>query len=678
MKSSPAHAAQLDFSTTLIAVPQTALDGTFDATPGETSSAPLRSTSDENSAGIPRVLSRGLSLLVTGALVAVCLVFGTATSAYAESGRWEGGDGEWWYAYDDGGYATGWQRIDGEWYWFDPWGWMATGWLDLDGTWYYLEPSGAMAEGWASVNGSWYYLNPGSGAMAEGWKQVGDSWYYLQPGSGAMATGWYKVNGEWNWSDSSGTWHPNSWEKNASGWWYAWADGTYPTSSWQLIGGNWYHFDGSGYMQTGWLDLSGTWYYLTSSGAMAEGWAQVNGAWYYLNPGSGAMAEGWKLVNGTWYYLNPSSGAMETGWQWIGGEWYYLESSGAMAESRWVGDYYVGPSGAMLRSQWVDDYYVGADGKWIPSYTDPVKPADPTKPGAAQQPTAKEHFRYAVGDYVTGLGNSTADVKSGNPSDSASGGTYETLPGGGFAIVASGGFDLTKGYNCGHGVYIVGCTVNAGESVVIPDTIDGEPVVYANLCAPGEMAADPRLVLSQVDATQAKHLRWLTVGGAPKALYCQGATELRYLNSQENALLESFDGSTLTNLEVLDFGTLPSQFSVAKNALVQFSAAYRATDRTIPYLDLSDAANLQSFVIERRGGNTTQLGPLTANGFSLKGCDALTTVKLPFQNIAEFDPFELPSLTTLVLTNDPLTSQSKERCEMWAQETGGALTLALP
>lgn len=508
-----------------------------------------------------------------------------------------------------------WEGHDGAWWYRYDGGGYATGWDYIGGSWYWFDSSGWMETGWAYVNGAWYYLSS-SGAMAEGWASVNGTWYYLSPGSGAM--------------------------------------------------------------QTGWLSEGGNWYYLTSSGAMEEGWAFVNGAWYYLNPGSGAMAEGWKLVNGSWYYLAPDSGAMKTGWQWINGEWYYLESSGAMQESRWVGDYYVGSNGAMVRSQWVGAYYVGADGRWIPDYTDPVKPADPTKPGAAEKPTAANRFVYAIGDYVTGLGNSVADVKTGSPSASVSGGTYEPLPGDGFAIASSSGFDLVKGYECGHGVYIVGCTVDSGESVVIPDTIDGEPVVYANLCAPDAAGADPRLVLAQVDATQAKHLRWLTVGGAPKALFCQGATELRYLCSRENMLLESFDGATLTNLEVLGFGTVPRQFSLAKNAIVRFSALYQASDRTIPYLDLSHAANLQSFSIGRRGGNVTTLGPLTSSGYSLEGCNALTTVELPFQNIASFNPYDFPMLETLVLTDDPLTDSARTTCETWAEETGGSLTLALP
>ena len=484
-----------------------------------------------------------------------------------------------------------------------------------------------------------------------------------------------------------------SWRGRESAWWYEYTDGGYATG-WERVGGKWYHFTGSGWMQTGWVrvggawyylagsgamktgwqKLGGTWYYLKSSGAMAEGWQRVGGAWYYLSPGSGAIAIGWKKVGGVWYYLD-ASGAMRTGWQWIDGEYYYLEPSGAMVANRWVGNYYVGSTGAMLRSQWVGRYYVGADGAWIPNCVAPAKPADPTRPGVVQAPTSSDLFTYAVGDYIEGAGNSPADVKSGMVD--ASQGAYASLPGGGFEVVSSGGFTLSRGYACGHGVYITGYKGASGTSVVVPDAIGGIPVVYANVSEPSAVSADPRWVLSQVDATQAKHLRWLSVGGAPQELYCQGATSLSYLSSRESALLPSFDGSSLSHLEVLDFGALPHEFSLSTRSLVSFSAQYQATDRVIPYLDFAHATNLETLSIARRGANVAEAGPLTAAGYTLEGCSALTTVELPFQSLTTFDPYALPSLETLVLTGNPLTAQARATCESWAQETGGSLSLSL-
>ena len=329
----------------------------------------------------------------------------------------------------------------------------------------------------------------------------------------------------------------------------------------------------------------------------------------------------------------------------------------------------------MLRSQWVGCNYVGADGAWIPNYVAPTKPPDPTKPGAVQTPTSSDLFTYAVGDYIEGAGNSPADVKRGKVDSSQ--GTYMSLPGNGFEVVSSGGFTLSRGYECGHGVYITGYKGPSGAGVVIPDTIDGIPVVYANVSEPSAVSADPRWVLAQVDATQAKHLCWLSVGGAPKELYCQGATSLSYLSSRESVLLSSFDGSSLSHLEVFDFGALPREFSLSTRSLVSFSAQYQATDRVMPYLDFAHATNLETFSIARRGANVTGAGPLTTSGYTLEGCSALTTVELPFQSLTTFDPYALPSLETLVLTGNPLTAQAKTACENWSQETGGSLSLSL-
>lgn len=500
------------------------------------------------------------------------------------------------------------------WYAYDAGGW-ATGWLDLDGTWYRFDGDGWMERGWQLVGGTWYYLE-WSGAMAEDWAYVGGAWYYLTPGSGAMATGWVNDHGTWYWCD------------------------------------------GSGAMRTGWLAEGGRWYYLTGSGAMAEGWERVDGIWYYLQPGSGAML---------------------TGWQWIDGEWYYLEPSGAMVANRWVGDYYLGPSGAMERSRWVGPWYVGADGRWIPGYVEPPKPADPRPPEDADkpaEPTPASQFEYAVGDYVVGDGAGASDVRTGAVGSSS--GTTSVTAGGAYSIQSSGGFTLESGFICGHGVYITGYKGDAGSSVVIPRQIDGVDVVYADIRHPGTVATDPGFTLEAVDARQATGLRWLSVAGSPRALLLAPGSALRYLTAYENSWMTSFDGAALTGLEVLGLGIIPEEFSVPKGSLVTFEARFQESYRAIPHLDFSDAAQLQSLVIGRRGGNVTDLGPLTSQGIDLAGCTSLRKIALPFQHITTFDVSGFPYLETLILTNDPLTDATVFALEQWAADTGGSLTLKLP
>lgn len=500
-------------------------------------------------------------------------------------------------------------------------------WRSSGGSWWYAYSGGGYARGWASIGGSWYHFNS-SGWMQTGWLKTGGQWYYLR-GSGAMAEGWIKSGGAWYWLNP-----------------------------------------GSGAMRTGWLSTDGAWYYLRSSGAMAEGWVKTGGKWYYLNPGSGAMLTGWLNRSGSWYYLNssgamvegwatiggyrfyfqPGSGVMLTGWQRIGGDWYYFNSSGAMQVNTWVGDFFVGLSGAMLRNQWVGLYYVDDSGRKVP--------------GLVQAATHKSHFTYAVGDYIKGGGTDVSQVATG--SIDTSGGTFQSLPGDGFEV-NSGGFAVNSGYNCGHGVYITGFKGVSGMDVVIPDSIDGVPVVYVNLTS--QAISPENMKFKYVNATQATHLRRLTIGGTSGALYCEGLTELRYLGSRHNSELTSFDGSSLSSLQVFDFGTLPSKFSIAKQSLVSFSLLYSATDRVMPYIDLSNASNLQSFSIGRTGGNMTTLGPLTSSGYSLEGCTSLTSVALPFQNITTFDPYQFPNLKQLFLANDPLTPAAQYNCQLWAEET---------
>lgn len=202
-----------------------------------------------------------------------------AKTLASASGTWHSTAGQWWYAYDAGGYAKGgWQPISGTWYHFNAAGYMQTGWIHDGGAWYYLSPSGAMQTGWVRSAGTWYYLKD-SGAMAKGWQKVKNTWYYMNA-SGAMQTGWVKV------------------------------------------GSSWYYLTRSGAMATGWQKVGGDWYLLGSSGAMKTGWQKVGSDWYYLYP-SGAMAANKWVGN---YWLG-SDGAMVTN-GWVDNGKYYVGPTG--------------------------------------------------------------------------------------------------------------------------------------------------------------------------------------------------------------------------------------------------------------------------------------------------------------------------------------------------------------
>lgn len=433
------------------------------------------------------------SLLASVAL-AVAMVMGAAGTAWAvEGGQWKQQGSSWWYQNDDGSYPSStWERIGGKWYHFDGSGWMQTGWLKLGGTWYHLG---------------------GSGAMSEGWIKDGGTWYWLTPGSGAMATGWYRVSGEWEWSDSSGAWHDSRWVSDSGGWWYSWAGGGYPAASdgWQKIDGKWYLFNDSGWMRTGWVQLGDTWYHLGGAGAMSEGWVKDGGTWYWLAPGSGAMAE-----------------------------------------NRWIdGVYWVGADGAMATDAWVDGgrYYVGADGRWV------------SNTHSAIEPSPASDFTYSVGDYLitcrydeqseptdlpdlVGQGLDTlglyypfkaiSDFNPARVSDYLRG-TFAPLPAGG--AVPEGFVHCVSG----HGVYITDY-LGDDDVVVVPDAIDGLPVVYVGIDGKAKCS---------VDLSNASHLRTLVLKNVRSVVY-EGAASLEGITVYYSECPGFVDYSMLSNLEVVD------------------------------------------------------------------------------------------------------------------------------
>ena len=80
---------------------------------------------------------RKRNLILTAAAV---MTIASASTALA--GWQQGGDGRYWYTYEDGSYArNGIKTIDGYEYAFDNDGYMQIGWQYINFKWYYFEPS---------------------------------------------------------------------------------------------------------------------------------------------------------------------------------------------------------------------------------------------------------------------------------------------------------------------------------------------------------------------------------------------------------------------------------------------------------------------------------------------------------------------------------------------------------
>ena len=131
-------------------------------------------------------MMRKRNLILTAAAV---MTIASASTALA--GWQQGGDGRYWYTYEDGSYArNGIKTIDGYEYAFDNDGYMQIGWQYINFKWYYFEPSTvAKVYGWREIGGKWYYLDPEDfGSMYTYWLNIGDNRYYLDE-NGVMQTG---------------------------------------------------------------------------------------------------------------------------------------------------------------------------------------------------------------------------------------------------------------------------------------------------------------------------------------------------------------------------------------------------------------------------------------------------------------------------------------------------------
>ena len=128
-------------------------------------------------------------------LLAVCLSFGAAITAYAEG--WQKSGTEWTYTDEDGKKVTNqWKKgADNQFRWLGPEGTMATNsWADDD---YYVDSEGRIVtDQWKKLpkrgtrNGGtvWYYFGNSGRCVTDGWAKISGKYYYFDE-DGVMQTG---------------------------------------------------------------------------------------------------------------------------------------------------------------------------------------------------------------------------------------------------------------------------------------------------------------------------------------------------------------------------------------------------------------------------------------------------------------------------------------------------------
>ena len=123
-------------------------------------------------------------------LLAVCLSFGAAITAYAEG--WQKSGTEWTYTDEDGKKVTNqWKKgADNQFRWLGPEGTMATNsWADDDN---YVDSEGRI------VTDQWKKL------PKRGTRNGGTVWYYFGNSGRCVTDGWAKISGKYYYFDEDG------------------------------------------------------------------------------------------------------------------------------------------------------------------------------------------------------------------------------------------------------------------------------------------------------------------------------------------------------------------------------------------------------------------------------------------------------------------------------------------
>ena len=188
------------------------------------------------------------------------------------------------------------------------------------------------------------------------------------------------------------------------------------------------------------------------------------------------------------------------------------------------------------------------------------------------------------------------------------------------------------GAACGRGVYIVGDTSDGegGKKLIIPDTIEGLPVVYVNVRGD-----------SGVDISRCASLKYFSLrGGSAKLGPANGKSlvtiKIDSFNFAER--VTSIDLSPAQNAREIAFFFSPANFTLPLNELrsLVFSSDGQCG---LEQLDVSHAAKLEQLHVDS--------GDLSGGSLNLDGCTALKDLWLEGNAMTSLDVSKFPALRTL-------------------------------
>ena len=245
-------------------------------------------------------------------------------------------DGNIYYRYDNGEYATGVVDIKGEEYYFAADGCMKTGYRKIGDKRYYFDPESGKSMTGVYNTGSYVFDFQGKGEVAKGLTEVDGELYYFHPQDGNAMKGLRVINGKKYYFDAKSYKAVKGFVKIGNYTYYFSPDTKEALKGLVEAEGEEYYFDADGCMKTGYRKIGDKRYYFDPESGKSMTGVYNTGSYVFDFLGKGEVAKGLTEVDGELYYFHPQDGNALKGLRVIGNERYYFNDIDYKAESGFV------------------------------------------------------------------------------------------------------------------------------------------------------------------------------------------------------------------------------------------------------------------------------------------------------------------------------------------------------
>ena len=245
-------------------------------------------------------------------------------------------DGNIYYRYDNGEYATGVVDIKGEEYYFAADGCMKTGYRKIGNKRYYFDPESGKSMTGVYNTGSYVFDFQGKGEVAKGLTEVDGELYYFHPQDGNAMKGLRVINGKKYYFDAKSYKAVKGFVKIGNYTYYFSPDTKEALKGLVEAEGEEYYFDADGCMKTGYRKIGDKRYYFDPESGKSMTGVYNTGSYVFDFLGKGEVAKGLTEVDGELYYFHPQDGNALKGLRVIGNERYYFNDIDYKAESGFV------------------------------------------------------------------------------------------------------------------------------------------------------------------------------------------------------------------------------------------------------------------------------------------------------------------------------------------------------